>query len=52
MSLDTRRLCCFKVVEFIGIVNFLWHSLIKIANIGMPVLQRVCEQLYCLHLYD
>ena len=36
-----------EVTDFIGIVNFEWHSQNKIVNIGILVFRRDREKLYC-----
>ena len=36
----------FKVADFVGLVNFEWHSQNKVGNVGILVLQRDCEKLY------
>ena len=37
----------FEVADFIGLYNFEWHNQDEVGNIGILVLQRDREKLYC-----
>ena len=44
LDVNWQKRLPFKVGDFIGLLNFKWHSQNKVANIGILVLWKDCEK--------